>query len=399
MTRRALLLSAASMATSCVRRHTATFVAFSLREAQRSYESGRLDGQPSGLAGITRLAGAVYDPKRGDCIIAGLAQPGAEPIALEDLAAALDAILRVGDYPLVSIDRTPETAITGKQRVRVEGVRRDSPFASQLVAADILLKRAALQMSPAERIPIPSYYQMCLDSARKGDREGHTASRLWFYAKSPSLLLRERVAAIRELEIGVRTEVVAGAEGKRDEVSDHFAALLTQHLDPLGARFPEVLRLKNLFDCVAVAKGIESFKGARLDYWTTRFPLRQVAIPIEYPLLRREERIERGAGTQVLELEGGIDMRVFAHRLQEGDYTAFESAVLESRPSASALAWPVPLQKWRFLPGNALPDTTPQPKLGMSIESNLKPLLIGADPRGGVKAEVSVDSNAIRRTK
>jgi hypothetical protein len=399
MTRRALLLSAAGMATSCIRRHPATFVAFSLREAQRSYESGRLDGQTAGLGGITRLAGAVYDSKRGDCIVAGLAQPGADPIALEDFAAALDAILRVGDYPLVSIDRTPETATTGKQRVRVEGVRRDSPFASQLVAADILLKRAALQMSPAERIPIPSYYQMCLDSARKGNRKGHTASRLWFYAKSPSLLLRDRVAAIRELEIGVRTEVVAGDEGKRDEVSDQFAALFTQNLAALGAQFPEVHRLKNLFDCVAVAKGIQSFEGARLDYWTTQFPLRRVAIPVEYPLLRREERIERGVSAQVLELEGGIDMRVFARRLQEGDYTAFESAILESRPSASALSWPVPLQKWRFLPGDALPNMTPQPKLGMSIESNLKPLVIGTDPRGGVKAEVSVGSNSIRRIK
>jgi hypothetical protein len=219
MTRRTLLesmlVSAAGVAVSCARLRPARFMAFSLREAQRRHETGKADEIVSTLGGITRLAGAVHDANGADCILAGSVQLGADPIRLEDIAAALDAVFRVGEYPLVSIDRTPATASTGRQRVRVEGVRRDSPFASQLISADVLLKKAALQLPPAETISIPSYYLMCVESARQGGREGRTASRLWFYAQSPSLLIRDTVAAIRDLRIGVRTEMVSGAGDSR----------------------------------------------------------------------------------------------------------------------------------------------------------------------------------------
>jgi hypothetical protein len=339
--------------------------------------------------------------------VAGFSEPRAQAIPTEDLAAAIFAILRDRRYPLVSIDRTPETPLTGRQRIRLEGVPRSSSFASQLVSADVLLKKAALGVTPAEGLPFASYFQMCVETARRGGREGRTASRLWFYALDPSLLIRDDVAAVRSLRVGVRTEVVAGAEGQ-DEVSDRFATSFTQHFDIIAARFPEVRGLKTLYECVAVAKGIESFPKFDAGFWVERFPLRHVDTPADYPVLRREERIESRATPHILEVEGGIDMRIFARRLREGDYTAFQAAVLGSRPSSRTLSWPVPLAGWRFMPDDRGPlDEVPEPAIGTSIESNFHPISSPdlkspsstlVDPRGGVKAEVLLEPNAFRRT-
>jgi hypothetical protein len=173
-----MLVSLAGLSASCARvrfGRPPLFLAFSLREAQRRYETGSPDGHVAMLSGITRNAGVVHDPHSADFIIAGLTQPGADRVALEDLVAAFRAVLRVREYPLVSIDRTAATATTGKQTVRVEGVRHDSPFASHLIAADVFLKRAALELPPTQKTPIPSYFHMCIESPKTGGREGHTA--------------------------------------------------------------------------------------------------------------------------------------------------------------------------------------------------------------------------------
>src|SRR3990172_6543256 len=117
---------------SCRRAATRSpqFAAFSLREAQRHLRGGQPGGVISRLGGINRPLGVVHDRRGNDVIMAGEIRPDAGSIALDDFVAAIRALFVQGQWPLVSIDKKPETPATGKQRIRFEGVARSS-FAAQ----------------------------------------------------------------------------------------------------------------------------------------------------------------------------------------------------------------------------------------------------------------------------
>src|SRR2546426_17113 len=349
MNRRAALLTLAAGVASCRRPDDGPshFRAFSMREAQRSLAAGVRSKLVDRIGGIEHLLGVVYDPNQEDAIVVGHSATGQAPIELDDFVAAIRARLVHEQWPLVSIDKTPETRVTGKQQIRFEGVS-DCAFADHLLAADVFLKKVALGLPPANELPVRSFFDLCAEAANNGKWDGRISSRLWFYPLNASLLLREEVAAIRQLRIGVRTEVAGeNHDLARDEVSDQYAAELTQHFDAIAVRFPEVGRLKNLFDLVALASGLERFRQADLSYWVNEYPLPRVSIPKEFNLLRREARISSSAGSRLLEVNGGIDTRLLFSRLADGDHKAFQQAVLWSRPSRNALVWPVPLDKLR----------------------------------------------------
>ena len=97
------------------------FVGYSLKQAEKRIKSGRINREVIYLGGITRPLAIVYDEEKKDLILVGEVTNGDQKISLDDFVVAMRAILKYKTPPLVSIDRTNETAKTGKQIVRFEG--------------------------------------------------------------------------------------------------------------------------------------------------------------------------------------------------------------------------------------------------------------------------------------
>ena len=143
------------------------FVAYSLAEAERRLKSGAAEPELSGLAGITRFVGVVHDRVRNDLLVVGQAVPGEAAVALDDMVVALRARLVHTTWPLVSIDRTPETAQTRRQKVRFEGGVENTKFGEDFLKADAFLKNLALGKMSAEIWGIRSYFDMAVERARQ----------------------------------------------------------------------------------------------------------------------------------------------------------------------------------------------------------------------------------------
>jgi hypothetical protein len=91
-------------------------------------------------------------------------------------------------------------------------------------------------------------------------------------------------------------------------------------------------------------------------------------------------------------MKGGVDMKLLAMRLRDGDHTVFELAVLRSRPAGNALSWPVPLNGWPGWSGDTESDSTPPaPSIGSHIERRFGEQR--EQPRGGVSTRVHIGAN------
>jgi hypothetical protein len=373
------------------------FLAFSLREAERRHRTAKERSTVGSLAGISRLIGVVHDPGSRDWVLAGHVRDGAPGLALDDLVAAIRARLIHREWPLVSIDKTPDTKVSGKQVIRFEGGVARTAFGRQLLDADIVLKMAALGLGAAARLPVRSFFSLCEEAARRDGSMEAVRSRLWFHPLNASLMSREEVFVIRALSVGVRTQVLGRdadpMNQTADSMSDRFAAALTANYPEAARRFPEVARLASLFNYVAIAKGIESGGGAGLDYWLREYSVPAVETPSHYQLVRRESRVESGRGALVLEMDGGVDTRVLEMRLRDGDHTAFRQAVLESRPSPDALWWPVPLRGWpgALTEGNS--SSPSEPAIGSFIDRRVVQAPNGQ--RGGLDTRIEISPDQI----
>ncbi len=426
MNRRTAIASIPLLAFSCSRstptpagrkRGIATpFLAISLKEAERRLKAGADAASRSqivSLCDLRHLLGAVRDGATDLVLVGSLLDRGlaSDVVGLDTLVAAMRAVIVKGVFPLVSIDRGPDTQHTGKQIVHLEGVSEDR-FAKDLVLCDVILKKLALGVIPG---PMPSYFEACVGAATRGSWPGNIGSRLWFHAHEASLISRDDVVALRAIRVGVKTQVVSGGSAIRDEQADRYSAELTARLDTLAAQLPDLARLSALFEAVAVAKGLERLAPSLdLSFWLRDYALPSIRVPHEVDLLRRSTQISTAGGQRVLEIEGGIDTRLLAMRLASGDHTAFRDAVLRTRPSVDALSWSVPLDSWRFVgvttslpsvtstvsPGTQLErrlTETPSPPLPDTSSSPASPS--SSDPRGGVRADVVIKSADIRRQR
>jgi len=342
-----------------------SFRAYSLREAQR------LTGRHAGgrdltrLGGITALAGMVYDASGRDIILVGRANAGQPAITLDDLVVGLRAVLVRDEFPLVSIDRTPETGRTGKQTILFKGDISDTQFGKDLLEADIALKKLALELLPSGVPQVRSYFTDFLDKAARGDAAGLIGSRFWFYiAGDPSFAAVDGVFIIRQMRIGVKTEVMyASVKGLpvsdpgrvQDASADEFSGQVTEHYFDLCRTYPQVGRVKTLLDVVSLGKGVQTFPpDPELIRWLREYEVTAVATPREYDLLRRQEAVPGSNGMEV-ELNGGVELRARVLRLKAGDTSALRDAVLASRPKPDSLTWGVPLEGWE------IPDALPVP--------------------------------------
>ncbi len=332
----------------------ADFVAFSMNEAQRRLEAGQRDAAVETLGGITQVAGMVRDAEGGDLIVVGVRDPGNKPLALDDLVVAIRALHVHKAAPLVSIDKTSDSTRSKKQVVRLEGGIENTQFGADLLAADVVLKKLALGRLPTEVWGFKSYFD--LSAQREAEEEDDTRTRFWFYPPRENVLaVRDGVMAIQRVRAEVKTQLLAvgkDARQKRDVAAEQFAAGLNQHYSDLAAAYPEVGRIKPLFELVALSQGLATLPQAPdLSFWLKRYKVRRVSTPSSYPLLERSEEIHASGGRRRLVIDGGIRLKALALRLKDGDVTAMRELVLQSRSSARALSWTVPMADWQ-IPGS-----------------------------------------------
>lgn len=370
--------------------------AFSLRQAERLVRAGHRSAELMSLAGMNRALGLVHDSAASDIVLVGRRVADSTSLSLDDLAAAIQARVVHREWPLVSIDKVADTPTTGLQRIRWEGGIEANPLGAKLLAADEILKKAALGLDPSKGLPVRSYFDLCAERAANGEL-AVSGNRFWFHASDAALLTRENVFLLQDLSVGVKSVMVAGAAGQ-DELAIQYAAAFTTNYGAIAQRHAGLAALKPVFDAVAVARGIETLPPRLHEFWARQYQPARVGTPSEYPLLRRRERV-KGKNEIALELNGGADTRIFVQRLQDSDPTAFQDAVLKTRPAADALWWPLPLSAWA---GQAEAASTEDRLLsrasGSTIYTKIGPYAAPTvGNRGGIYADVPVGESDIQK--
>lgn len=324
-------------------------VAFSLKAAEAKLLAGR---QITHLGALTRPIGGVRD--RDDLIIIGEAN-GDRPVSLDSLSTVLRSILVHRQAPLLSLDRTPETDLDGMQTVRTEGGVWAKTVGADLLAADLLLKDFALSRKPTNPWGFESYYDLSTRQATETGEIADVRALFWFHSPDDANVLatRDGVFVLRETGFKVMNVVteVAGdrdaAADYRDTAGDQFAAAMSASLDPLIGAHPELRRLREIFDLVAVASGVAAMDPAPdLSYWLEDFEIASVAMPAKLPLISRTAEIKHAGKTLTLRIDGGVKLQALVRRVRDGDVSALREAVLMSRPEPGALSWTLPVGDW-----------------------------------------------------
>jgi hypothetical protein len=337
-----------------------TYTAFSLRTAERLLQEGTQKAKVRTLGGIRKVVAVVYDESRGDVVLVGEEGTGEQVGGMDELVMGLRAVLKYGQSPEVTIERTPETERTKRQEVRFEGGIANSRFADYLLDADIDLKEAALGKLRTQAYGLHSYFDMCVKDWRQTGREQAVQCRFVFvpdkersYAES-----RAGVGIIRALKIKVRTEVarLPGRTGEdsasgevQDEVGSRFASDMTAALDNMCRRYKAIDRLDALFRLTGVAEVLKKWKTKDgmdlpcLEYWLDRYLVKTTRTPDTYRLAAREARQGPKKSRRRMVISGGVELRALVHDIKDGSVTALRDFVVKCRPSENALTWPVPL--------------------------------------------------------
>ena len=310
------------------------------------------------LGGINHIMGFVYDRESQDIILVGQIGEEEQKITLDDLAVGLRAVLVKKTCPTVSIDKSPETQNTKKQRVVFGGGIENTQFGQDLLSADILLKNLALGFENASVWGLDSYFDMSLNEYRLQKKLDNANVKFWFVPadNQVKLVARDDVFAIRNIAINVQTQLLTSNEKKinqdsknaqlHDALSDRFSTNLSESFEDLCTYYPALSRLRALFDLVAIASGCNMLNTEGcLTYWIDKYKIKEVPTPSEYPLVIRSETIQDG-GSAILQLNGGIQLKALISRLKSGDVSAMKRAVLGSKPGDESLIWRIPLDIW-----------------------------------------------------
>jgi len=366
-----------------------SYVAFSLREAQRLVQSGgKKNSVLQSLGGITRIVGVVHDREGKDVVLVGRKVKGQPDARFDDLVVALHnrLILPEDEWPLVSIDPTPATHKTGRQAVSFKGGIAGTPFGKDFLDCDILLKKYSLELiSPVAAVP--SYKTLCLNKIQeqikfKGQtvvqvrwlspastRDLHGKSiqaeeslqtKFWFYPLEPMRFdAKSGVFCIKELRLGVAAQFYY-ADKKGQPLANQsigiklageaFAKQFTENFQRMTSAYSTLKRLKILYDLVAVAEGIRNLQD-RPDFTYLLKSYEALATPMlkEYELIQLLALVERSDGMQhAIQISGGIDFKMEMKWLNYDDVAPLRDVVLKSRPRPEALTWILPLESWKM---------------------------------------------------
>lgn len=334
-------------------------VAFSLKQAASRSRLSPGDDQVRRMAGITDVVGLACDKSTGDLIVVGKRDRQSGAIGIDDLAVALRAILLHKTWPLVSIDRTEETERTGQQLVRFAGGIERTRFGRDLLDADIVLKRLALGELAAGVWGLRSYFDLFREWWTANGSQERVHSRFWFTTGRSEVGYRDGGALLKAVDVAVETRVMAasraGAEVQdlsaiRDVPGDAFAVALTSRLEDIGNDYPEVRRVRTLFQLVGLAAAIQKmpteYPNVRSvsDYWIRDYAVAPEQTPEVFPLHKKSVSVQaRNGNTWDLSLDGGIELKALILEIKDGSITAFRDMVLRSRPSQEALSWVLPV--------------------------------------------------------
>ncbi|MCX6844394.1 MAG: tetratricopeptide repeat protein [candidate division WOR-3 bacterium] len=335
------------------------YTAFSLRVAQQRIEKAGANWRQSepevlDLGGINKVEGFVYDTAAKDLILVGDHESDRAILTLDDLVVALRARFRYGEWPLVSIDPTPETKTTQMQHVRFEGGVENTAFGQAMYDADYRLKQMGMGLVEPGVVGLKTYWDRSVEEAQSGIGSGQKEvnSRFWFYPSNPHVVVRDGVCVVRGLKVGVFTEVLSakiGGKAVEDvkafklENADAFASDVSQRFDDLCTVQPSYNRLRGLQELVAVSKALEELdEGPDLDWWLKAYPLVSAETPKETRVLTRKYDGAHGW----LEVSGGVHLTALAMRLNAGDTKALREAVLAVRPTLENLSWQFVAAQW-----------------------------------------------------
>ena len=335
------------------------YTAFSLKVAHQKIEQAGENWRQKeldvvNLAGINKVEGFVYDSNMGDLILVGEHEQGRVALTLDDLVVALRARFRYDEWPLVSIDPTPDTEKTHMQRVRFEGGIQDTPFGQAMFEADYRLKELGMGLVEPGISSFQTAWDRNVEETESVTVPGQRqiTSRFWFYPINPHVVVREGVCVVRGLKVGVFTEVLSAKIDRKlvedtkvfkDATNDAFASDVSQRFDDLCQTQPSFNRLRGLQELVAVSKALEELEERpELSYWLEKYPLAKVETLKETKVLRRRYDGQRGW----FEVSGGVHLTALAMRLNAGDVTALREAVLKVRPSLNALKWSFVAAEW-----------------------------------------------------
>lgn len=342
-----LILLAASIVAEA-----AQYTAYSLKVAQQRIEQAgenwrQKEPEAVNLAGINKVEGFVFDIATGDLILVGQKDQGRAVLTLDDVVVALRARFRYKEWPLVSIDPSPETEKTEVQHIRFEGGIDETSFGQTMYEADYRLKEIGMGLQAAGLAGMQTYWDRSVEEMDRGIgvAERNINSRFWFYPINPQVVVREGVCVVRGLKVGVFTEVmgakidgrpVEDLNGFKDQTGDAFANDVSERFEQLCGVQPSFNRLRGLQELVAVSKALEEMEQRPdLSYWLEKYQLVKAARPADPKVLHRRHNGQRFW----LEVSGGVHLTALAMRLNAGDVTALREAVLKVRPASDTLGW------------------------------------------------------------
>ena len=358
---RVCVVSALLLGLTCAVATAAQYTAYSLKVAQQRIEKAGVSWREKEpevfkLAGISRVEGFVYDRANNDLILVGEKDETRAALTLDDLAVALRARFRYNEWPLVSIDPTPDTKKTEMQHVRFEGGIEDTEFGKSLYEADYRLKEISFGTVPPGIPTLKSVYDRDLDelqsSSGGGSKSSEINSRLWFYPINPHVVVREGVCVVRGLNVGVFTEVMsAKVDGNavvdvrafKSTFTDAFASDVNSRFEDLCKTQPSFNRMRGLQELVAVSKALEEMdERPDLSWWVEKYQVSKADTAKQTKVLRHRYDGDKGG----FELSGGVHLTALVMRLNAGDVSALREAVLKVRTKPDLLSWDFVAAEW-----------------------------------------------------
>jgi hypothetical protein len=326
------------------------FIALSLREAERLVVAGGDVSRVSTLAGITDVIGFALDPRR-DVILVGIAEPNRAALSLDSLVAAMRAVIRYKQQPLVSIDPPADPLRPDMQPVRFEGNLEDSQLGFDLLQADIALKKLALGQWRADVWGVKSYLALSLDHVRTHQQVPPVRSRFWIRAGDVPVSGGERQGAliVHNVQLIVETGVLGNSETADDPVGRQFAEHVVDAFPDLVLQSPVLGKVPPILRMVTLVQGLARTSAAtQLAYWLDRYQPGRVRTDRQLRL----ETVSQQSTMGTLELSGGIALSPTLVRLNAGDAGVLRDIVTSARPRPDALSWDLPLPGWDYSGGH-----------------------------------------------
>ena len=293
----------------------------SLNRIEAAIATASTTGEPisaelKNLAGMYRVEYVLIDTENDDILIAGPAGPwrmdtsgrkvnkdnGLPTLQLDDLMVCLgNAFHDDGKFGCTIVPKQSSLAAAqkfinttkamamgrkwrqslqqavGKQDIVVHGVAADSGVAKTIVAADVLMKKIGMGIEPSIK-EVPDYFQRVKADPTAAERQ--TLIRWWFTMANNSLVkdADDRLFKISGNSLKVLSEnELMDQHGQRihtggsNSATAGFAKDFTEHFDALAEEFPELARLRNVFDLAIVANVVRQYDVRNQKRWQQRF--------------------------------------------------------------------------------------------------------------------------------